>query len=148
MTQSGPHRPCIVYGSAKPQLGVCVRIRSVEEQNGEAGLHPSVHQTALDSSLWTKSACVRFLRRCVSLIRASGLLCLREIKEAKWNLKTERTLSRPESLDRKGKWSIGGKKENKRKSQVLVETFTAFLWSIERQGTRGFLFRTSGLNTC
>lgn len=23
MTQSGPHRPCIVYGSAKPQLGVC-----------------------------------------------------------------------------------------------------------------------------
>ncbi len=28
--------------------------RSVEEEDGEAGLHPSVHQTALDSSLWTK----------------------------------------------------------------------------------------------
>ncbi len=54
---------------------------------------------------------------CVCVIRASGLLCPLEIKDLKWNLKTERTLARPKSLERerrregKRKWSTREKKE-------------------------------------
>lgn len=55
-----------------PMAIVCVFVcdRSVEEEDGEAGLHPSVHQTALDSSLWTKrereSVCACYTWVCVS----------------------------------------------------------------------------------
>lgn len=110
-----------------PWLQLCVFVcdRSVEEEDGEAGLHLSVHQTALDSSLWTKKErereCVCVVRECVSLIRASGLLCPLEIKDLKWNLKTERTLAHPKSLEQerrregKRKRSIEKKKERTHK---------------------------------
>lgn len=144
-------------GEQNLPTAIAVCDRSVEEEDGEAGLHPSVHQTALDSSLWTKRerecVCMLYVSVCVSLIRASGLLCPLEIKDLKWNLKTERTLARPKSLERERRERKRGnvykrKRERmhkhvrerkwggKRPSQVLVESFTAFQRSIEQKDQR------------
>ncbi len=141
--------------------------RSVEEEDGEAGLHPSVHQTALDSSLWTKrereSMCVCV---CVCVIRASGLLCPLEIKDLKWNLKTERTLARPKSLEREreGERERGNgllerkKRENAQaceRKETRMKDSLRYLWRVSQlfngllnSRTRGFLLSRSGLNNC
>ncbi len=105
---------------------------------------------------------------CVCVIRASGLLCPLEIKDLKWNLKTERTLARPKSLERErrreGKRERGNgllerkKRENAQaceRKETRMKDSLRYLWRVSQlfngllnSRTRDFLLSRSGLNNC
>jgi len=107
--------------------------------------------------------CVRvcYTWACVSLIRASGLLCPLEIKDLKWNLKTERTLARPKSLEQerrreeKRKRSTREKREDaqacerkemKNKDSLRYLRVSRLFKGLLNRRTRGFPSSRSGLN--
>lgn len=100
-------------------IAVCVCVWQICWRGGWRGrsssLSPSNSSWQLSLDKEREWVCVHVIRECVSLIRASGLLCPLEIKDLKWNLKTERTLARPKSLERerrRGNGLLEKKREN------------------------------------
>lgn len=137
--------------------------RSVEEEDGEAGLHPSVHQTALDSSLWTKR------EREYVCVSDKGQWAALSSRDKRPEMKSEdwKDSGPPQELrerEKEGERERGNgllerkKRENAQaceRKETRMKDSLRYLWRVSQlfngllnSRTRGFLLSRSGLNNC